>query len=572
MLRCTASTALMAGTALTAIEWPDDELSVFGTLHGALFALPDDLLLDYRERHRRWHPFDVREDGSVELSPVREALVVLRDLHLGRNHRPVAETVSRLLDATRAHATFAFRKAGEQALANVLYVAELGRQYEATGGISFRGFVEQLREDATSTKAEEAPVVEEGSDGVRVMTVHRAKGLEFPVVVLADMTAKLAGFASRYVDATQGLCALKLAGWSPWELEEHREVESDRETSEAVRVAYVAATRARDVLVVPALADEPYREGWLGPLNDALYPPKDRRHDPLPATACPTFGRDGVVDRDGPRPADSVTPGRYVLVDPRGGEAAPAYEVVWWDPATLQLRVPREHGVRGEDLVAKDAPPLVVQESLEAYRAWVASRSAMLARGAVPARVVRTVRQRAADEVARGQEPGRHVSYVDVPRVAGPNGKRRDEAGGARFGALVHAVLASVPLIPAPTRLDELLAVQARVLGATGDEVAEAGATVARVLAHPLMTRAARAEAAGRCRRELPVMFSDAGDVCEGVVDLAFEDGERWIVVDFKTDRSPAASEALYAHQVSLYAEAVARATGRMVEAYIVRV
>jgi superfamily I DNA/RNA helicase len=82
---------------------------------------------------------------------------------------------------------------GEQALANVLRVAELARTYEAAGGISFRGFVERLREEAEG-EAPEAPIVEESSEGVRIMTVHKAKGLEFPVVILADITCNMAAW------------------------------------------------------------------------------------------------------------------------------------------------------------------------------------------------------------------------------------------------------------------------------------------------------------------------------------------------------------------------------------------
>ena len=83
---------------------------------------------------------------------------------------------------TRAHVRFALEHGGEQVLANVLHVAELARRYEADGGISFRGFIEELREQAEDGQAGEAPILEEGSDGVRMMTVHKAKGLEFPVV------------------------------------------------------------------------------------------------------------------------------------------------------------------------------------------------------------------------------------------------------------------------------------------------------------------------------------------------------------------------------------------------------
>ena len=89
----------------------------------------------------------------------------------------------------------------------MLHVAELARQYEASGGISFRGFIDELRAAAESEGAE-APILEESSDGVRLMTVHKAKGLEFPVVILADLTCRMSrSDASRYLDLDRRLCA-----------------------------------------------------------------------------------------------------------------------------------------------------------------------------------------------------------------------------------------------------------------------------------------------------------------------------------------------------------------------------
>ncbi len=77
--------------------------------------------------------------------------------------------------------------------------------------MSFRGFVEELREQADGGQAAEAPILEEGSDGVRLMTVHKAKGLEFPVVILADMTAKLrSDRADRLIDRASNACYLRL--------------------------------------------------------------------------------------------------------------------------------------------------------------------------------------------------------------------------------------------------------------------------------------------------------------------------------------------------------------------------
>ena len=84
-------------------------------------------------------------------------------------------------------------------------ISELARSYEASGGISFRGFVEQMQEDAERGQAPEAPILEQGSEGVRIMTVHKAKGLEFPIVILGGITAPLAHEdADCYIDAATG--------------------------------------------------------------------------------------------------------------------------------------------------------------------------------------------------------------------------------------------------------------------------------------------------------------------------------------------------------------------------------
>src|SRR5205814_2436375 len=70
-------------TAAAAIEWPDDELSVFATLRGPLFAVGDDSLLLFRERHGKLHP--LRKLEGLGPPEVVEAMSVLRELHLRRN-------------------------------------------------------------------------------------------------------------------------------------------------------------------------------------------------------------------------------------------------------------------------------------------------------------------------------------------------------------------------------------------------------------------------------------------------------------------------------------------------------
>jgi len=85
------------------------------------------------------------EDLDAEFEPIRDAFGLIRDLHRRRNHRPIADTINELLEVTRTHAAFAFRKGGERVLANVYRLTDLARSFEISGlATSFRAFVEYL--------------------------------------------------------------------------------------------------------------------------------------------------------------------------------------------------------------------------------------------------------------------------------------------------------------------------------------------------------------------------------------------------------------------------------------------
>ncbi len=562
--------------ALAAIEWPDDELSVFATLKGSLFAIDDEHLLEFRHRFRTLHPFRIPKElggnsgtelaltgePTAHLSGIADALRLLQQLHRGRNYRPVADTIGRLLDETRAHVGFILRPAGEQALANVLHVAELARQYEASGGISFRGFIEELRAAAAS-EAAEAPILEEGSDGVRLMTVHKAKGLEFPVVILADLTCRLNRTdASRYLDAAKGLCAMKLGGWAPHELFTHEAEEVGRDQAEGVRLAYVAATRARDLLVVPTLGDEPWEGGWFSPLNRALYPPMASRRTAGRGPKCPAFkSQDSVLQRpnDETAGAANVRPGLHVFPD---------YAVVWWDPRALTLDQKPTFGVRREDLIVKDVPRNVIADGRTRYDAWHLSRADARSRGAVPSLVLTTVGEWAASDQPGGPSAA-DAAKVSIVRIA----EGVERPGGVAFGVLVHAMLAQAPFDASPAVLEELARREARIAGLEGEDVkAAAVAVVTQTLSHQLLGRAREAESRGACRRETPVTVTlPDGTMVEGVVDLAFADGAGWTVVDYKTDRELATAGAdRYRRQVALYASAIAQATAQQASGVLI--
>ena len=377
--------------------------------------------------------------------------------------------------------------------------------------------------------------------------------------------------ASRHVDTARRLCAVKLAGWAPHELHDHEAEEVLRDQAEGVRLAYVAATRARDLLVVPAVGDEPWDGGWLSPLNRALYPPVAARREPVRAPKSPAFkSKDTVLARpnDEPASASTMAPGLHQLKDEGG------YTVVWWDPSALDLDAPPPLGLRRADLVMKDVPKTVVADGRGRYDRWRLARADARARGAEPSMTVTTVRERTDPDATDGRLAPFAVdgAAVAIVNLSSPGGTDEYASGGATFGTLVHSVLAQVPFDATPAQLAALSAAEATVLGLTAVDADIAARKVARVLGHDLMRRAAGASARGACRRETPVtMTLPDGTLMEGVVDLAFEEGGHWTVVDYKTDRELSGNEEAYRRQVAAYTAAVAAAVGAPASGVLVR-
>jgi ATP-dependent exoDNAse (exonuclease V) beta subunit len=548
--------------AITAIEWPDDELRVYATLRGPLFAFSDDALFVYRQtlsaegelQIRRLHPMHSVDRTKLEpaAQEVADALALLGRLHVGRNRRPIAQTILMLLDAVRAHAGIAMWPTGEQALANCLRIVDLARRFEQRGASSFRAFVERMEADAEDGQAEDAPIVEQGTEGVRMMTVHRAKGLEFPVVILADPTCPAArDFPSRHVDPARRLWLEPLCGCTPVELLEAAQEELRRDQAEAVRLAYVAATRARDLMIVPACGDKPLA-GWLEVLNPALWPPDEAKGQSEPVPGAPSFGEDSLVDR-GPQgtspPGGCVRPG---LHRPRVG----THPVAWWDPNVLALEVEENVGVRQQRLLEADESGTEVARGEQSYIQWNERRSAAVGQASRP-----TIKVQTATAFATSVGPSDEgLASIQIEKVSRADVER---PSGRRFGALVHAVLATVDLNASTDEIGAIAQANARLIDANTAEVDAAVTTVRGALQHHLLQRAARAQA---LRRETPIQhYRDDGTLIEGVVDLAFQEitpeFNGWTVVDFKTDREIEKAENQYRAQVAAYVEAVRIAT-----------
>jgi ATP-dependent helicase/nuclease subunit A len=112
-----------------------------------------------------------------------------------------------------------------------------------------------------------------------------------------------------------------------------------------------------------------------------------------------------------------------------------------------------------------------------------------------------------------------------------------------------------------------------RILGAKANEINAAVVAVTAALQHPLMHRAKTAAEKGDCHRDLPLtMRMEDGTLIEGVADLVFREDDRWIVVDFKTDRELASGLERYRRQVSLYAKTISEVRDAETAAFLLSV
>ena len=253
-------------SVLEAVEWPDDRLSVYAALRGPLFGLREPDLYEYFQTNGHFDPLQ----SEAADHPIAEVLCRFRHWHEQRNQRSLAQTLEELLEWTQFAVTLAHRPQGSQRVHHVRRFQQLCCQLEAEGATSFRALVEQLLNLAEEGDDSDSMSVEEDHDGVRLITAHSAKGLEFPVVILADPSTPRCYSVQQASDPDSGRFMACLGDLEPWGFGALAERERAILEAESLRLAYVAATRARDVLVVPHLDPASARESWLKPLQTGL--------------------------------------------------------------------------------------------------------------------------------------------------------------------------------------------------------------------------------------------------------------------------------------------------------------
>ena len=232
-----------------ALERPGDERAILAALRSPAFSCSDAELFTFRRGGGRWRLADASPPALAE-HPVTQALCELERWRMRRFAVSLPEFLAGLISERGLRLIAAGARRGVDAWRRLETVLSDAAAYAEAGGDDLAGFLSWAERQATRRSREHiAP--DPDDDAVRVLTVHAAKGLEFPVVVVAELGSSPRGPSGPTVlRGANGIEArvregIETLGYAP-----AAERERTAEREELLRLAYVAATRARDHLVV----------------------------------------------------------------------------------------------------------------------------------------------------------------------------------------------------------------------------------------------------------------------------------------------------------------------------------
>lgn len=537
---------------LAVIDNPHQDVPLIAVLRSAPFGFTPDELSAIREcdrKHDFYTALCARAEADARCAQFLQILSGYRKL---APDMALGELLWQIYDDRGLLTLCAAMPDGEARRQNLTELLELARDYESTGYRGLHRFVEWLRQQAESgTEPNAAPAAKRA---VRIMSIHRSKGLEFPIVFLCDLSRRF-----NKSDAAATVLVHPALGLGPKRTDPERGVEYPtfaraavaariaRETlSEEMRLLYVAMTRAKERLVMTGTLTDP--EKTCKKLSVGLTSP-----------IAPELLR------------TASSPMAWLMM----AAMLPGAEE-WIDMTQTELSSPEETAAA----LFEPAPPQPADPAeTEALRARLSFRYPYAAAEALPSKVTATELKRldaAPDEdgAAMVQKPWRTFRKPDFSAV-----ERRLTA--AERGTATHRVLQylrfSDAVTPEGVRAQIAALIRAGFLTPREGEAVLVD-TIVGLMRAPLGERLIRAEREGRIRREFRFSLlcpardffpeAPAEDVLlQGVVDCCFEEDGALVIVDYKTDRiGPDGVQArtdYYASQLRAYAAAMERILGK---------
>ena len=493
---------------LRAVDDPTDSLRTVAALRTPLLGCGDDDLFRFKvEWHGTWS-FQVPQPATVPAGdPVARGLAYLGSLFEARRWAAPSELLMRIAEERLAFELGFAEGRPRDVWRRLRFVIDQARAWsEATGG-SVRDYLHWVdQQTAEGSRVSESVLPETDDDAVRIMTIHAAKGLEFPITIVSGLTSGPGGrtasaqvvFPPRGEPGYRFGKAVETAEFTAW-----TPIDEQMEFHERIRLLYVACTRARDHLVVSL-----HRK----------------------ARATP--------------PAQRAMTNAELLVDGIGVERLEAMAVV------------------GEQAVGRAAPLVVPAAPIVDFDTWRAERDAALARSRRPGTVSATaLTAEGAPDAGSDHEPmstdaglEKRPRDLDLP----PWLKGRY---GTAVGRAVHGVLQTVDLARG-TGVAAAVAAQCEA-----EAIPERAADVEQLVRAALGSVSIVEAAASPHWREVYACTPVGDRLLEGYVDLLYRTRAGLVVVDYKTASTADLDTRMltYRTQGASYALTVEAATGEPV-------
>ncbi len=505
---------------LHAVDDPTDELALVTALRSPVFGCGDDDLYTFAVGHHgRWDHQAPLPDSLPVDHPVGRSLQVLAAWHDARQWLAPSELLDRIVRERRVLEVGFAHGRPRDLWRRVRFVIDQARAFSEAEGGSLRDFLRWADlQSAEGARVVETVLPETDDDAVRILTIHGAKGLEFPITIVSGMTTKAvgrrAGVELLFPHDSDGYALRVSAKVTTEEYDRYRPIDEQMGFHEKLRLLYVAATRARDHLVIS-------------------------------------------VHRPDRVPPDEPSTWTHAELLWNAAQGAPHW-VAFADDARDTLAAQR---------------PIAAVGALPDWNEWSIARDRALAAGSVSrarsaTAVAREATARAEAAEAAASDPGLAKDPRDLELPPWNKGRY-----GTAVGRAVHAVLQTIDLATGDG-IVETAAAQAAAEGVLGLED-----VIVDLARSALATDVVRDAVTHGYRREMYVAAPvDSARIIEGYVDLVYrtqagsvpERQAGLVVVDYKTDGWATdvdldAKVARYRLQGASYALALAEATGEPV-------
>jgi ATP-dependent helicase/nuclease subunit A len=566
---------------LAVIANPLDDHALFGALASPACGLaPDTLWLLRKAAGKRRHVWpaveraaggdaELVEPERLEVIPASEGELLAKfvatvgSLRERGSRLSLPALVEAAVTETGYDLAVLSRPAGEARFANVRKMGRLAAEFESREGRDLRGFLDFLAARAEGEAEAQAATAAEGHDGVRIMTVHNAKGLEFGVVAVPDLSRRLLGgnrspllVIGREEQPRVGLRLVRL-GSPKIDLFDYGtlgEESQGREAEEELRLFHVAATRARRHLILsgvvnPKEGKETKGKPVIERLVDALGVPRDAEATVPVAAPAPRPGLEADFE-----PSEIAV--RVNLPSPE---------------RAVELRALRREGTAEREL--GEGPPPLVERQPPTVPSRPLSYTAISAYQECPYRFymerVLGLAQGESRPKGEGEPSAREERTARGAAVHAllEWSQANEWAAPSEELALRHAAAAGLGMgIPSPDTSRQWLDVECPERGSPSPQLAQELLEPVRQWVRSPLREQIGAEAI-RTRAEVPLLLGVGGTVLRGSIDLLVErEGQPPLVIDYKTDRlaedTPAERAKKYEVQRSIYALAVAEALG----------